>query len=372
MALHPALARTQLFAGLSNEELEQVDARMREREFAAGEELCRAGEASDRIWVIAGGLVHWTAATTAGGGEIELRMRRGDVIGAQDALTGAERTATVVATTRTQTLELDSEDLGDLARAHPQILVNVIQTQRERLFRASARSAALFSASARSTSQRGEEVGIVAGPSLSGVVARIAELARTASPRPVTVVDRTLSFAGAMAAAEEVAGPNATVLTVGDLDPDRLAVMLDEFDRVVAIAGNAEEAERIGRVAAAAEGRRLELVLVSDEARQASRLWPVSAARLIVRECERQEGFPLTDRDLGWIARHVTRTKLGLALGAGGAKGYAHVGVLQVLEQAGYTIDYVGGSSIGGFVATQVALGYSAEEVDAPFRNPFR
>src|SRR5436305_1905332 len=117
MALHPALARTQLFDGLSNEELEDVDARMREREFAAGEELCRAGEASDRIWVIAGGLVHWAAATTAGGGEIELRMRRGDVIGAQDALTGAERTATVVATTRTQTLELDSNDLAELARA---------------------------------------------------------------------------------------------------------------------------------------------------------------------------------------------------------------------------------------------------------------
>jgi predicted acylesterase/phospholipase RssA len=32
--------------------------------------------------------------------------------------------------------------------------------------------------------------------------------------------------------------------------------------------------------------------------------------------------------DIGWIARHLTRTKLGLALGAGGAKGFAHVGVL--------------------------------------------
>src|SRR5919106_1561496 len=40
--------------------------------------------------------------------------------------------------------------------------------------------------------------------------------------------------------------------------------------------------------------------------------------------------------DAGWIARHLTRTKLGLALGAGGAKGFAHVGVLEVLERAGY------------------------------------
>jgi predicted acylesterase/phospholipase RssA len=43
----------------------------------------------------------------------------------------------------------------------------------------------------------------------------------------------------------------------------------------------------------------------------------------------------------------LSRTKLGLALGAGGAKGYAHIGVFQVLQAAGYTVDYVAGSSIG-------------------------
>src|SRR5262249_2266474 len=80
---------------------------------------------------------------------------------------------------------------------------------------------------------------------------------------------------------------------------------------------------------------------------------------------------PLTDADTTWIARHLTRTKLGLALGAGGAKGYAHVGVLEALEQAGYTVDYVGGSSIGGFVASQVALGYKAREVECRLRGAF-
>ena len=90
-----------------------------------------------------------------------------------------------------------------------------------------------------------------------------------------------------------------------------------------------------------------------------------------MRDCPRQPDFPLADADLAWIARHLTRTKLGVALGAGGAKGYAHVGVLQVLEENGYTVDYVGGSSIGGFVACQVALGYDAPEVDERFRDAF-
>jgi len=372
MASHLELAHTQLFAGLQADELELVAQQMRSRTLAAGERLCSAGEPSDRIWVITGGLVHWKAATTTGAGEIELRMRKGDVIGAQDAITGAARTATVVASTTTRTLEMDAGDLLDLARRFPQILINVIQTQRERLFRASARSAALFSATARSTAnQRGEEIGIVAGPSLQGVVATLVAAARSASPRPVSVVDRSLSLAGALAASEELAPDNATVVIPGDLDLEHLGVLLDELDRVIAIAGNAEESERLGRVAAQSEGRRLEIVLVSEQAREASRAWPTSSAKLIIRECPRQEGFPLADSDLAWLARHVTRTKLGVALGAGGAKGYAHVGVLEVLEDAGYTVDYAGGSSIGGFVAAQLALGRDVRAIEAGFRRAF-
>ncbi len=371
MARDPALGRSNLFAGLDDQELDEVAARMVPRTFAAGEELCRTGEPSDRIWLITGGLVHWTAGTTAGGGEIELRMRKGDVIGAQDAITESERSATVVASTHTSTLELERAPLLELAQRFPRILVNVVQTQRERLFRASAQSAALFSATARSSSNRGEEIGIIAGPSLKPVVNRLVTAARLASPRPVTVADRSLSFAGALTASDELASQSDTVLIPGDFDPDTLGVLLDEVDRVVALVGNGEEAGRIGQVAAAAEGRRLEIVLVSDEAREASQLWHPGTLELVVRECPRQPDFPLADADLAWLARHLTRTKLGVALGAGGAKGYAHVGFLQVLEEAGYTVDYAGGSSIGGFVATQLALGYSAAEIDARFRAAF-
>jgi len=370
-ARDPALAQSQLFEGLAPDELEVVRERMRAREFAPGEQLCAAGDPSDRIWLITAGLVHWSAGTTAGGGEIELRMRKGDVIGAQDALTGAERTATVEASTITQTLELDARDLLELSERFPRILINVIQTQRERLFRASAHSAALFSASVRSSSQRGEEIGVIAGPSLRSVIPRLVAAARTASPRPVTVLDRALSFAGALTASDELATEHDTVLIPSELDPDTLGVLLDEVDRVVALVGTAEEAAQMGRVAAAAEGRRLEIVVVSDEAREASQMWYPGTLEMVVRECPRQTGFPLADRDLAWIARHLTRTKLGVALGAGGAKGYAHVGFLQTLEEAGYAIDYVGGSSIGGFVASQVALGCDAAEVDARFREAF-
>jgi len=75
--------------------------------------------------------------------------------------------------------------------------------------------------------------------------------------------------------------------------------------------------------------------------------------------------------DVAWVGRHLSRTKLGLALGAGGAKGYAHVGALRVLEDAGYTVDYVAGSSIGAMVGAWLALGRDSHEIEATMREAF-
>ena len=44
------------------------------------------------------------------------------------------------------------------------------------------------------------------------------------------------------------------------------------------------------------------------------------------------------------------RPKIGLALGGGGAKGAAEVGVLKVLEEKGIHVDYIAGTSIGAIV----------------------
>jgi predicted acylesterase/phospholipase RssA/CRP-like cAMP-binding protein len=361
MAVDPALARSPLLAALEEEELEAVVERMRPRDFAEGEELCRAGEPSDRAWIITGGLVHWLAPTAEGGGEFVLRMRKGEVIAAQDALIGAPRSATVVAATPTTAMEIDAEELIDVARRFPQILLNIIQTQRERMIRASVRRAA---------KQRGEEVALLAGPALKDVLAWLSAAARSATPQPVTVLDRRFSVAGALTASDELLAENATVLILGELDAKTLGVLLDEIDRVVAFAGTAAEVELLRDLSGAGDGS-LEIVLVGGEADRAHRSWPQDAKRLVVRTCGREDGFPLANSDLAWLARHVTRTKLGLALGAGGAKGYAHVGALGVLEDAGYTVDFIGGSSIGGFVSTQIALGYNAGEINERFRDAF-
>lgn len=55
--------------------------------------------------------------------------------------------------------------------------------------------------------------------------------------------------------------------------------------------------------------------------------------------------------------------KLGLALGGGAARGFAHVGVLQVLEEAGIKPDLVVGTSAGSFVAALYASGKTAAQL---------
>ena len=60
--------------------------------------------------------------------------------------------------------------------------------------------------------------------------------------------------------------------------------------------------------------------------------------------------------------------KVGLVLSGGGAKGFAHVGVLKVLEASGVRVDFIGGTSMGAVVGALYASGYSASSIDSILR----
>jgi len=56
---------------------------------------------------------------------------------------------------------------------------------------------------------------------------------------------------------------------------------------------------------------------------------------------------------------------LGLALGGGGARGLAHIGVLKVLEREGIATASIAGTSMGGLIGAAYAAGLSAREIEA-------
>ena len=61
--------------------------------------------------------------------------------------------------------------------------------------------------------------------------------------------------------------------------------------------------------------------------------------------------------------------KVGVVLSGGGAKGFAHIGVLKVLDEAGVKISFIGGTSMGAVVGGLYASGYSARQIDSIFKT---
>lgn len=63
------------------------------------------------------------------------------------------------------------------------------------------------------------------------------------------------------------------------------------------------------------------------------------------------------------------RPRIGLALSGGGARGSAHIGVLQALEELGVPVDYIAGTSMGAIIGGLYASGYSAAEIEEILGN---
>jgi NTE family protein len=118
--------------------------------------------------------------------------------------------------------------------------------------------------------------------------------------------------------------------------------------------------------AAMARGARVELALVHQGGIDpgASAAWlktlPVMLHHHIVEPA-----------DFGRVARLLMRRGVGLVLSGGGARGFAHLGIIRALREAKIPIDFVGGASIGAIIAAGVAMGWSDEEMQLRYRRSF-
>lgn len=242
-------------------------------------------------------------------GERVRRMRQGDVVGEIAILTGEPRSATVTALLPTDVIELQRDALSGILAQHPQLLANLTRVLSRRLATAHDQTVA---------SRRGEAVGLLLPAEQLPAAKLIVDAATAATPRSVASIsaDRLQDLDAALA-------ESAFVIVPGELTERNQKAFNIHMDRVLAIG---------------------------------------------------QDGLSLDLDDpasVSWLGRHITRTKIGLALGAGGAKGFAHVGVLQVLHNAGYVVDAVAGSSIGAIVGACLGMGMSAAEIDEALRQRF-
>ncbi len=77
------------------------------------------------------------------------------------------------------------------------------------------------------------------------------------------------------------------------------------------------------------------------------------------------------DADIGRLLRRLTGRARGLVLSGGGARGFAHLGVICALREAGLVFDFVGGSSIGAIVGAGFAADWSDEQMLETYREHF-
>lgn len=104
----------------------------------------------------------------------------------------------------------------------------------------------------------------------------------------------------------------------------------------------------------------IELVLLHRDAAlpRHTRHW------LAERQVRRHHHLRLHDQaDLGRLARALSGNSISLVLAGGGARGFAHLGVIRALHEAGIPIDSVGGTSFGALAATGLARALCDEEI---------
>ncbi|HSM97265.1 MAG TPA: patatin-like phospholipase family protein [Rhizomicrobium sp.] len=75
--------------------------------------------------------------------------------------------------------------------------------------------------------------------------------------------------------------------------------------------------------------------------------------------------------DIRRLARFISGRAIGLVLAGGGARGFAHIGVIKALMESGVPFDNLGGTSMGGIIAAGIALEWNLDELVARMREVF-
>jgi len=365
------LRETASFGALESPDLAALAEAFRLTAIPGGTTVLREGERADALHLVVRGRLR--VRRTEGDRRVELaELGRGEVIGEMALLTGGERTATVTTVRDSLLAELSAEEFARLIEHRPAVLVRLARIVVQRLAgghrkRSGSESLAIAVAPAGATA--------VHAPFAETLARELARLAPTRRLRRAEV-ETAAGLAGlapdsasdhllAWLAAEEAAHRYLVYECDSDLSAwSRLC--LRQCDRVVFVA-EAEGPADLGAVEQAQAALSSETAPAAELVlrHRASTPRPADTGRwLRPRRLRRHHHAREGDaRDAARIARLIVDRGLGLALGGGGARGFAHIGVLRALGERGLHVDVIGGTSAGACLGAMFAMGLDWREI---------
>src|SRR5665213_2972435 len=322
-----------------------------------GRELYRAGDPPSGLFmVLTGCLGIIISAVTRD--EPAALVRVGEVVGEYALLLNRPQDATCVAIRDTSIAWLSKDGFERLVRKHPESVLPF--------------AAQLIEVLNRALSFRRRSFTI---PKTVGLI----PLHRGAP------IDR---LAAALVAAAVKAGRKAIPLdrAAAKRSPDFLQIVETEHDLVIYCGDTADsdwtrtcirQSDHVLLAAVAAESPRDHVALLD----QIKKLPWRQAELLLVQEDGTRPAAPAeawlshfpvpfhchvrlrSETDMARLARYVTGRGVGIVLSGGGARGFAHIGVIKALRQMRIPIDLIGGTSMGAIVAAGVALEWDDKEM---------
>ena len=351
--------QTPLFAGLPEVAVAQLAAGATLRRVRAGEWLFRQGDAGEHIYVVVSGRLEAIVESPRPDQVVRVHGR-GELIGELAFITGWARSASVRARRDAELLEIPYTGFRDLVRRHTDVAVEILHVLARRLATGTVTPAGSVPRTVAVVDLREREAVPVIGSLADAFGDRVATVSR-ADRRPAAEPGRLVD--------ELERTHDTVVLATAVADPaDWLNFCRRQADRVLCVADVTDRPQPAGLALLAG----CDLALTGQPSGR-------TASWLDALRPRAHHWLDLPNREAG-VARLVRRLlgrSTGVVFSGGGARCFAHIGVLERLRERGITVDRIGGCSMGAFVAALVAMGLSAREMvdicreEFVRRNPF-
>lgn len=384
MDIQAVLKANPLFRGLDRRALRAIQANADWIELGGGQYLFRAGDESEALYVIASGRIR--LVRDPGSSDVPLmgEIGAGDTVGEISIIRAEKHAANAIALRDTALVRISRQVFERLVERHPRAMLAVTRIIVDRVRTAAAPPQRESVRSTRTFAIVPAHPGIDIPAIARGLAAELGGAAATLRLDG----ERVEQALGAGAAHVDFgAGTRNRQLTgwltqledryrymvyQGSAAPDAWTRRcLRQADRVLLVA-HADQRPFVSRNLEWLKAQHLsapqELVLLHGEADGYSALdWRRITGSGFHHRVHRR----LPDTDIGHLARMVSGRGVCLVLGGGGARGFAHVGLVRALQEKGIAIDAVAGTSMGAMVAAMTAMGMDAPQMLASLRETF-